>query len=110
MEQTIAAVEAQRANLGDAATETALAALRRQLAEIETPESGSSSSSGSSSIDGAPADPEGERRIVTILFSDVTGSTALAEQMDPEAWSEIMGEAFENLIEPVERFGGRWPA
>jgi class 3 adenylate cyclase/tetratricopeptide (TPR) repeat protein len=103
LERAITAVEAQRANLGEAATETALAALRRQLAELETLQSGSSSSSGAA---GTPADTEAERRIVTILFSDVTGSTALAEQMDPEAWSEIMNEAFENLIEPIERFGG----
>ena len=32
---------------------------------------------------------EGERRIVTILFCDVKGSTALAEQLDPEEWAEI---------------------
>lgn len=27
---------------------------------------------------------EGERRLLTILFCDVAGSTALAEQLDPE--------------------------
>ena len=49
---------------------------------------------------------EGERRVVTILFCDVAGSTALAEKMDPEAWTEIMNGAFELLIEPVKRYGG----
>src|SRR5205823_6159508 len=44
---------------------------------------------------------EGERRIVTILFADIKGSTALAEKLDPEDWAEIMNSAFEFLIEPV---------
>src|SRR6266849_5407440 len=37
---------------------------------------------------------EGERRIVTILFCDVQGSTAMAERLDPEVWAEIMNGAF----------------
>ena len=48
----------------------------------------------------------GERRIVTILFCDVTGSTAMAEQLDAEIWAEIMDEAFELLIHPVQRYDG----
>lgn len=49
---------------------------------------------------------EGERRIVTILFCDVKGSTSLAEQLDPEEWAEIMNDAFQHLIAPVYRYGG----
>jgi predicted ATPase/class 3 adenylate cyclase len=48
----------------------------------------------------------GERRVVTILFCDVTGSTAMAEQLDPEIWAEIMDDAFELFIHPVQRYGG----
>jgi class 3 adenylate cyclase/tetratricopeptide (TPR) repeat protein len=48
----------------------------------------------------------GERRVVTILFCDVKGSTGLAEQLDPEEWAEIMNAAFERIIEPVYRYGG----
>ena len=48
----------------------------------------------------------GERRIVTILFSDVKGSTAMAEHLDPEDWAEIMNEAFGYLTEPIVRYGG----
>jgi class 3 adenylate cyclase len=40
----------------------------------------------------------GERRIVTMLFCDVVGSTAMAEKLDPEEWTEIMNGAYENLI------------
>src|SRR5512143_3777652 len=36
---------------------------------------------------------EGERRVVTVMFCDVTGSTAYAEQLDPEEWAEIMNQA-----------------
>jgi class 3 adenylate cyclase len=49
---------------------------------------------------------EGERRIVTILFCDVKGSTAMAEQLDPEEWAEIMNSAFEYLIKPVHDYEG----
>ena len=49
---------------------------------------------------------QSERRIVTMLFCDVTGSTAAAEQLDPEEWAEIMNGAFEHLIAPVYRFEG----
>lgn len=49
---------------------------------------------------------EGERRIVTVLFCDVKGSTMLAEQLDPEEWAEIMNGAFKYLIEPVYRYEG----
>jgi class 3 adenylate cyclase/tetratricopeptide (TPR) repeat protein len=47
-----------------------------------------------------------ERRIVTLLFSDVKGSTAMAEQLDPEEWTEIMEGAFDVLIEPIYRYEG----
>ena len=48
----------------------------------------------------------GERRVVTILFSDVKGSTAMAEHLDPEDWAEIMNEAFGYLTEPIVHYGG----
>lgn len=49
---------------------------------------------------------QGERRVVTILFCDVKDSTAMAEQLDPEEWAEIMNEAFKYLTDPVHRYGG----
>ena len=49
---------------------------------------------------------QGERRIVTVLFSDVAGSTSMAEQLDPEEWAEIMNEAFQYLTAPIDRYGG----
>ena len=49
---------------------------------------------------------EGERRVVTVLFCDVRGSTTMAEALDPEDWSEIMDGAFRFLTEPVTRYDG----
>ena len=48
----------------------------------------------------------GERRVVTMLFCDVKGSTAAAETLDPEEWTDIMNGAFENMIRPVYEFEG----
>ncbi|NIO70252.1 MAG: zinc-ribbon domain-containing protein, partial [Anaerolineae bacterium] len=47
-----------------------------------------------------------ERRMVTILFSDVKGSTQMAEDLDPEDVMEIMDGAFDVLIEPITRYEG----
>jgi class 3 adenylate cyclase/tetratricopeptide (TPR) repeat protein len=48
----------------------------------------------------------GERRVVTMLFCDVQGSTQAAEQLDPEEWADIMNGAFSRLIEPVYKYEG----
>ena len=46
------------------------------------------------------------RKIVTVLFSDVTGSTALGERLDPEAVRRVMGRYFETARAVIERHGG----
>ena len=48
----------------------------------------------------------GERRVVTMLFCDLKGSTAAAEGLDPEDWTEIMNGAFTHMIKPVYRYEG----
>lgn len=48
----------------------------------------------------------GERRIVTVLFCDIKGSTSLAELLDPEEWAEVMNGTFNYLIEPIYRYEG----
>ena len=37
------------------------------------------------------------RRLITILFADVTGSTALGESLDPEDVRALMGRYFAHL-------------
>lgn len=49
---------------------------------------------------------KGERRVVTVLFCDVKGSTAMAEKLDPEEWAEIINQAFEFLIAPIYKYEG----
>jgi class 3 adenylate cyclase len=48
----------------------------------------------------------GERKPVTALFADVVGSTALAEQMDPEDWTEIVNEAFDLMSQAIFQYEG----
>jgi predicted ATPase/class 3 adenylate cyclase len=49
---------------------------------------------------------QGERRVVTILFTDVKGSTEMAGRLDPEDWAEVMNEAFDYLVAPIYRYEG----
>jgi class 3 adenylate cyclase/tetratricopeptide (TPR) repeat protein len=51
----------------------------------------------------------GERRVITMLFCDVKGSTAAAEKVDPETWTEIMNGIFEYMIRPVYKYEGTVP-
>src|SRR5438552_12890324 len=46
------------------------------------------------------------RKTVTILFSDVAGSTALGERLDPESLREVMGRYFAVMSTAIERHGG----
>src|SRR5688572_23539696 len=47
-----------------------------------------------------------QRKVVTILFCDVVGSTALGEATDPEALRARMRRYFDDLRSVVERHGG----
>jgi class 3 adenylate cyclase/tetratricopeptide (TPR) repeat protein len=49
---------------------------------------------------------DAERKQVTVLFADVSGSMDLAEQEDPEEWREIMQRFFSLLADTVTRFEG----
>src|SRR6266542_3054420 len=49
---------------------------------------------------------EGERRQVTVLFSDVAGFTPLAEKLDPEDVHRIMDRCFELITAEIHRFEG----
>ena len=113
LEKAIELLETQRVELGDEVVEAALAPLRAKLAALDQP-------LGQGQVEPmvepfAELDPaaarqaspfSGERRIVTILFCDVKGSTAIAEQLDPESWAGIIQRAFDYMIEPVRRLGG----
>ena len=53
----------------------------------------------------APA-PREERKVVTVLFCDLVGSTAQAERMDPEDVSALLSGYHERVRRDLERFGG----
>ena len=46
------------------------------------------------------------RRTVTMLFCDVTGSTAMGERLDPESMRQVMSRYFDEIRTCIERHGG----
>jgi class 3 adenylate cyclase/tetratricopeptide (TPR) repeat protein len=54
----------------------------------------------------APAAAE-ERRVVTVVFADLVGYTALSEHLDPERVKRLIDASFERLIADITAFGGR---
>ena len=54
---------------------------------------------------GRPA-ASSERRPITVLFADIAGSTAIAERMDPEDWTALVGQAFQSMNRTIEYYGG----
>jgi len=61
-----------------------------------------------SELDGSKsrlAAPE-ERRVVTIMFADITGSTPLADRLDPEDMRAILAGYFNLMTEQIRRHGG----
>ena len=94
LEAGIAAMENQRATLGDAVVNASVAALRTQLAALR-----------------AGTDLAGDEaqalRQVTILFLDVVGSTSLAQQLDPEEVSAVMDGALARGTAIVLARGGK---
>jgi class 3 adenylate cyclase/tetratricopeptide (TPR) repeat protein len=49
---------------------------------------------------------EGERKLVTVFFSDVSGFTSLSEKQDPEAVHQIMDGCFKILMQEIHKFEG----
>lgn len=88
----IAALEGQRALLGDAVADTALAPLRRELAALQA-------------ASGAAAGQQLKQ--VSVLFVDVVGSTAIGQQLDPETIHAVMDSALERFTAVVQGEGGR---
>ena len=93
LEAAISGLESQRALLGDALVETALAPLRAKLATLAAP-----------STDEPPAQI---LKQVTILFLDIVGSTALSQHLDSEQISEVMDGALAQFAAIVLRHGGK---
>ncbi len=88
----ITALDAQRTVLGDAVVDTALLGLRQQLQELDN-----------SADETVQAE---ERKLVTVLFVDISGFTALSEKLDPEEVRALINTCFESLVPIVQKYGG----
>jgi class 3 adenylate cyclase len=53
-----------------------------------------------------PVEAEDELRPVSVLFADIVGSTQLAERLEPEDFSALIGGCIDRMCRAVERFGG----
>ena len=84
----IAALEGQRATLGDAVLEMAVAPLRARLAGLLRPAGL-------------------QRRQLTVLFADVVGSTAMAQGLDAEDTLDVLSGALRRMAAVVEAHQGR---
>jgi class 3 adenylate cyclase/predicted ATPase len=131
LRSTIAALQSQRAILGSAVVDMAVAPLQAQLQALLNPDtqpaalqatrpappapaSTQSPSPSPSSAPTAPTPPvehpaAGEQllRQVTILFLDVVGSTPLSQRLDPEQIHAVMDGALQRCTAVVQQHGGR---
>jgi class 3 adenylate cyclase/predicted ATPase len=48
-----------------------------------------------------------QRRVVTVVFADLVGFTAMSERRDPEQVKRLVDGCFERLVADIEAFGGR---
>ncbi|HET8976379.1 MAG TPA: adenylate/guanylate cyclase domain-containing protein, partial [Solirubrobacterales bacterium] len=84
-------------------------AAARFCIECGTEMAPSAPAAGAPEAPAVPAGPEAppeERRQATVLFADLSGYTAAAERMDPEAVKALVGRTLRRLGEEIERFGG----
>lgn len=90
LKQAIQALEAQRAILGDQVVNIAQASMREKLARLKT-----------------GAHEFQERKLITILFADVSGFTAMAETMDHEIVSGVINSLWSRVDQAIQDYGGR---
>ena len=88
---TIAALEGQRATLGDLVVDMAVAPLRSELAALQARE------------------PHTDQQLkqVSVLFVDVVGSTAIGQHLQPEDIHAVMDGALERFTAVVQAHRGR---
>jgi class 3 adenylate cyclase/tetratricopeptide (TPR) repeat protein len=89
LEHAIRALEAQREALGDSVVETATGELREKLAALSVLSS------------------KERRQLVTVLFADVSGFTALSERLDPEEVQSLLAALWRRLDRVIVGLRGR---
>ena len=93
LEQAIAALESRRSLLGDEIVDVALISMREKLAGIRGGVS-------------ASREPQ-QRKLITVLFADVSGFTAMAETMDHEIVNEVINSLWFRVDKAIIDHGGR---
>jgi class 3 adenylate cyclase/tetratricopeptide (TPR) repeat protein len=94
LEEGIAALQAQRALLGDSVVDIATAPLRARLEALRAERA-------------APAAPAQTLKQVTVLFVDIVGSTQLGQRLDPEDLHAVFDGALQRFTALVEQQHGR---
>lgn len=84
----IKTLEAQRSLLGDAVVDAAVEGLKKELSQLS-----------SHSLDG-------ERKLVTVMFADLSGFSTLSATMDPEAVRDLVNRCFNALVPVIHKYGG----
>jgi class 3 adenylate cyclase len=79
--------------------------LLRAIAKLPRPEEDAPRVAVTTTAPAAPQDTA-ERRQVTVMFSDLIGSTALSARMDPEDLREVISAYQKCVAQVVQRFGG----
>ena len=90
LEEAIAVQESLRGTVEDAIIDATIATLREKLAVIE-----------------ASPMPDQQRKLISLLFTDIVGSTTIVRDMDPEDNMELMDGALKRMGKAVEEHGGR---
>jgi class 3 adenylate cyclase/tetratricopeptide (TPR) repeat protein len=91
LEQALAALEGQRALLGDAIIDAGLGPIREKLALLKAQQ---------------PGGTEQQRKQITILFADISGFTALSETLDAEEVTAIINDLWRHLDSAIQQHGG----
>jgi len=90
LKKAIKAQENLRGTMDDDIIDAAIAAINKQIVDLEKPNDSLAQ----------------HRRLVTVLYADIVGSTDIVKDLDPEDALQIMDGALKHLAVPVEEHGG----
>jgi len=92
LEQVITTLEAKRSQLGDETVELVLASIREKLADEQGVQSSHK--------------PQ-QRKLIAILFADVSGFTAMSETMDHEIVNDVINSLWSRVDKAIHDYNGR---
>src|SRR5688572_11242190 len=93
LHRAIEVLEAQRSILGNEITDIAQTSIREKLARLNRGIRG--------------FDEPQERKLITVLFADVSGFTAMAESMDHEIVNTVINSLWSRVDKAIQDYGGR---